>query len=167
MNIAIPGIDPWFQVRRNPNIWHLAFHMVPHLPELLVSGHEAEYFAYFFDGIAGEPRAVSAHARETYARAYARADALRTGFEWYRAFQRDEADNTASRGRRFWTPVLYLCGEKDSGGIPLDRYLQGLREAGLANVEGRTIQNCGHFAPDEQPEAVTQILREFVLGRLE
>jgi pimeloyl-ACP methyl ester carboxylesterase len=164
MNLAIPGVDPWFQVRRNPNIWHFTFHMVPDLPELLVSGHEAEYFAYFFDAIAGEPCGVSASARETYARAYARTDALRTGFEWYRTFQRDEADNTASRGRRISTPVLYLRGEKDPGGIPLDRYVQGLRDAGLADVRGRMIPNCGHFAPDEQPEAVADILREFVLS---
>jgi pimeloyl-ACP methyl ester carboxylesterase len=165
MDIAIPGVDPWFQVRRNPQIWHFAFHSLPHLPELLVGGHEAEYFDYFFDAIAAEPSGVSARARATYARAYSRPDALHTGFEWYRAFQRDEADNAATKGHLITTPVLYLRGERDPGGIPLDRYLQGLREAGLANVTGHTIPKSGHFAPDEQPDAVAVLVREFVLGR--
>jgi pimeloyl-ACP methyl ester carboxylesterase len=29
MNIVIPGVDPWTEVERNPQIWHFAFHLVP------------------------------------------------------------------------------------------------------------------------------------------
>ena len=34
MNVAIPGLDPWDEVKRNPHIWHFAFHAVPELPEI-------------------------------------------------------------------------------------------------------------------------------------
>jgi pimeloyl-ACP methyl ester carboxylesterase len=85
MNVAVPGVEPWSEVIRNPYIWHFGFHAVPNLPELLVQGHQAEYFGYFYDTIAARPGAVHPRARQIYVEAYARPEALRTGFEWYRA----------------------------------------------------------------------------------
>ena len=156
MNVAVPGIDPWSEVLRNPFIWHFAFHAVPDLPEHLVTGHEAEYFAYFYDTISAKPGAVDPRARQVYAEAYSRPEALRTGFEWYRAFRQDERDN--AQRAIVHTPVLYLRGEAERG-IELERYVEGLRASGLKAVEGGTIPNSGHFAPDEQPEAVAGLLR--------
>ncbi len=37
MNVAIPGVEPWPEVVANPHIWHLGFHAIPDLPEILVS----------------------------------------------------------------------------------------------------------------------------------
>jgi pimeloyl-ACP methyl ester carboxylesterase len=160
MNIVIPGVDPWSEVERNPHIWHFRFHAIPDLPEQLVAGREAAYFDYFFDTIAAKPGAVPAEARARYVEAYSRPDALRTGFEWYRAFAKDEKDN--ARRQLVSTPVLYLRGEKEQAGIDLARYVDGLREAGLQKVGGALIADSGHFAPDEQPQAVAALLRKFL-----
>lgn len=165
MNVAIPGLDPWDEVKRNPHIWHFAFHAVPELPEILVAGHQARYFDFFYDAIAARPAAITPQARAVYAEAYARPEALRTGFEWYRAFAQDEKDNTAVKGQPLDTPVLYLRGDHEPG--DLDRYLEGLHEGGLRNVQGRRIADCGHFAPDEQPDAVGSALREFITASVE
>lgn len=159
MNIAIPGVDPWNRVVRNPHIWHFGFHAIPDLPEILVSGHRTNYFNYFYDRLSG-PAGVSARARASYLTAYARPVALRTGFEWYRAFAKDERDNLAVRGRQVPTPVLYLRGEYESG--DLAEYLAGLRAGGLADLRGEIIAGSGHFAPDEQPESVADLLRRFI-----
>lgn len=70
MNVAVPGVDPWSEVKRNPYIWHFAVHAIPNLPELLVAGKEAAYFAFFFDAISAKPDGVSERARETYVEAY-------------------------------------------------------------------------------------------------
>jgi pimeloyl-ACP methyl ester carboxylesterase len=51
MNVAVPGVDPWSEVKRNPYLWHFALHEVPDLPELLVRGKEAAYFDFFFSAI--------------------------------------------------------------------------------------------------------------------
>jgi pimeloyl-ACP methyl ester carboxylesterase len=112
------------------------------------------------DTIAAKPGAVPPQARTRYVEAYSRADALRTGFEWYRAFADDEKDN--ARRQLVSTPVLYLRGEKEQAGIELARYVDGLREAGLQKVGGALIANSGHFAPDEQPDAVAALLRNFL-----
>jgi len=161
MNVAIPAVAPWSEVKGNPHIWHFAFHAIPGLPEKLVAGRQAPYFDYFFETIAARPDAVSPNARKTYAEAYSRPEALRCGFEWYRAFAQDEKDNQRDHGRPVELPVLYLRGEKDPG-LELDRYADGLRQAGLRDVTGRIIAGSGHFAPDEQPEAVVAALRDFI-----
>jgi pimeloyl-ACP methyl ester carboxylesterase len=160
MNVAIPGIDPWAEVVRNRHIWHFGFHAIPELPERLVTGHEAEYFDFFFNAIAASPDAVPASARATYVAAYQRPDALRTGFAWYRAFPQDERDNAETKGQTIDTPVLYLRGEREPG--DLDTYVEGLRAAGIRNVHGCLIPGSGHFSPDERPAEVVALLQEFL-----
>jgi pimeloyl-ACP methyl ester carboxylesterase len=160
LNIVIPGIDPWNEVIRNPFIWHFAFHAIPNLPETLVAGHEAEYFAFFYAAISARPDAVSKEARAAYLQAYSRPEALHTGFEWYRAFPQDERDNLADKGSPIATPLLYLRGEVEGGS--LEAYVKGLREAGMGNVQGSVIPKSGHYALDEQSEGVEAILREFM-----
>ncbi len=104
---------------------------------------------------------MSQRAREVYASAYARTEALRAGFDWYRAFPQDERNNLAVERQTVDTPVLYLRGSKDPG-LGLDRYLEGLRHGGLRDVQGAEIADSGHFAPDEQPEAVARALEGFL-----
>jgi pimeloyl-ACP methyl ester carboxylesterase len=70
MNVAVPGIDPWSEVTRNPHIWHFAFHAVPELSEQLVVGHQAAYFAFFYDALSAIPGAVDKQARKAFVEAY-------------------------------------------------------------------------------------------------
>jgi pimeloyl-ACP methyl ester carboxylesterase len=58
-------------------------------------------------------------------------------------------------------PVLYVHGAAEKG-LELDRYVAGLRASGLSAVEGRTVAGSGHFAPEEQPELVANLLLDFV-----
>lgn len=160
MNTAIPGLAPWDEIVRNPHIWHFAFHAVPRLPEQLVAGHEAAYFAYFQRALSATPEGTEARAIR-HAKAYARSSALHQGFEWYRAFEQDARDNRADAGRRIDTPTLYLRGAAEPG-HGLDAYLDGLRASGLAHVHGELIANSGHFTPEEQPRAVADALRDFI-----
>ena len=160
MNIVVPGIEPWSQVVRNPRMFHFAFHAVAELPELLVSGHQARYFDYFFDTLSRHRDGVGRDARRACVAAYSRADALSTGFDWYRAFAQDEKDNVQAFGRAVDTPVLYLRGQHERGDIA--DYLKGLRDAGLRNLRGELIVGSGHFAPDEAPAAVAASIRNFV-----
>src|SRR6185295_14394948 len=161
LNVAVPGVDPWSEVERNPQIWHFAFHAVRELPERLVAGHEAEYFAFFYDALSAQPGAVVEFARQRYAEAYRRPEALRAGFEWYRAFAQDQRDNAAAKQQLVHTPVLYLRGAAEPG-IELERYLAGFREHGLCQLSGDTISGSGHFSPDEQPELLARRIEAFV-----
>lgn len=120
---------------------------------------DVSLFGYFFDTISAKPGSIAESARQVYVQAYSSPGALRTGFEWYRAFRQDERDNSQPQTVR--TPVPYLRGGAERG-LELGRYVEGWRASGLTAVEGKTIPNSGHFAPDEAPEAVVRVLRAFL-----
>ncbi|MEO8178392.1 MAG: alpha/beta hydrolase [Deltaproteobacteria bacterium] len=161
LNVAVPGVGPWSEVERNPHLWHFAFHAVPGLPEQLVAGNQEAYFAFFYDAISAQPGAVPEFARQRYAESYRRPEALRAGFEWYRAFRQDQRDNAALKQQQVSTPVLYLRGGAERG-IELERYLAGFREHGFHQLSGDTIAGSGHFIPDEQPELLAKRIEAFV-----
>ncbi|HEU5139110.1 MAG TPA: alpha/beta hydrolase [Bacillales bacterium] len=160
MNVVIPGIEPWDAVKRNPYIWHFAFHAIPQLPEKLVTGHELLYFSYFYDVLAGKGKRLSDAYRKSYSEAYTRPEALKAGFDIYRSFDQDQKDNAATKDKMVSMPILYLRGEDEH--IDIQPYMKGFRESGLSNVEAKIIENCGHFSAEEAPDKVASALRGFI-----
>jgi len=155
-NTVIPGIDPWEKVRADPRIWHFAFHQVPQLPETLVAGHQRAYFDFFYDVLAKNPASLTAALRNGMADAYARPEALRAGFEWYRAFPQDAKRNAVHK--RIEVPLLYLRGDAD--GRAIEDYANGLRSAGVENLDHAVVRGSGEYLPVEAPEAfIEQVLR--------
>ena len=157
MNTVIPGIEPWSKVLADPRIWHFGFHATRDLPELLVAGRERAYFDFFIDFLAGRRDAITERHRATFASAYERADALRAGFDWYRAMQADAERNSQSQDIRI--PMLYLRGDAD-GGSP-DEYVGGLREKGAKQVNGAVLPGSGELAPLEAPDAFMREVTSF------
>ncbi|WP_394850073.1 alpha/beta hydrolase [Pendulispora brunnea] len=158
VDTVIPGLEPaWSKVLSNPRIWHFAFHAIPNLPEVLVLGHQRAYFDFFFDAISRDRKAIPDEARDAYARDYERPDALRAGFDWYRAMSADAEEN--KKRIAVTTPVLNVRGDAEPG--PMSDYLQGLSASGLAQVRGEFVEGSGHFSADEAPDALARILRRF------
>ncbi|WP_394839324.1 alpha/beta hydrolase [Pendulispora rubella] len=158
VNTVIPGLEPaWSKVLSNPYVWHFAFHSIPKMPEVLVSGHQRPYFDFFFDAISRTPKAITDEARDAYARDYGHVEALRAGFDWYRAMSKDAEEN--AKRIEVTTPVLNVRGDADPG--PMRDYLEGLSASGLTHVRGETLEGSGHFAAEEAPEALARLLRIF------
>ncbi|CAM5397968.1 alpha/beta fold hydrolase [Eoetvoesiella caeni] len=162
MDVVIPGVPPWEDVLRNPAIWHFSFHAIPELPELLVDGKQRAYFNFFYDALARHPDRILPQARTAYAAAYASPQALATGFDWYRAFAKDAANNKAAVNSNgsITTPLLYIRGRHEAGDI--NKYVAGFRSAGIQAVRSAIIDDCGHFAPEEQPDEVCHTLLSFL-----
>lgn len=150
VNTVIPGVDPWDAVRSRPEIWHFAFHAVSGLPELLVHGHQRPYVDSFFDQLSADPSTITPARRAQYADAYGTEDALRAGFDFYRAMP-DDAKENASAGTCD-TPLLYVRGDHDRTDIAI--YAAGFRAAGIRDLETAVIAGAGHFIADEQPAAL-------------
>jgi pimeloyl-ACP methyl ester carboxylesterase len=161
MDVVIPGVDPWEEVRRNPHIWHFALHALPRLPEALVQGRQAIYFDFFYDGLSADATKITPETRAAYVAAYSTPSALSAGFDWYRAFSVDADDNrrAAASGRTVTTPLLYMRGEHETG--RLDAYVDGLREAGITTIEQHLIPAAGHFAQEEAPAETWRALAHF------
>jgi pimeloyl-ACP methyl ester carboxylesterase len=162
MNIAVPGVDPWYAVKNDTRIWHFSFHAVPELPEQLVSGREKTYFDWFYNTLSATPSSLKTQTRDEFVKAYFRPEALKTGFDWYRAFPQDERDASGYGTELVLTPVLYVRGERDMG-AKADAYIEGMRAAGVRGVRGVTIPGAGHFSPSESPSEVAKALKSFMI----
>jgi pimeloyl-ACP methyl ester carboxylesterase len=159
MNTVIPGLEPWTKILSDPRIWHFAFHQIPELPETVVAGHERAYFDFFYNVMASDPQRLPEARREAYAKGYARREALKAGFDWYRAMPED-AEHNATRAQ-IKTPMLYLRGDAGAAGKGVDEYVAGLKSAGVANLESGVLPNSGEYAPEEAPGALVESLRRF------
>nr|WP_191910087.1 alpha/beta hydrolase [Microbispora cellulosiformans] len=160
MNTVIPGVEPWSEVLRNPYIWHFGFHAVPALPEALVRDRQAEYFAYFYDVLSPAPEKITEESRAAHAAAYGTDAALTAGFDLYRAFPQDARDNAElSAAGPVDTPLLYVRGDGEGGDVTA--YAAGLREAGVRNLTTALIPGAGHFAQEEAPGDVWDLIHSF------
>ncbi len=158
MNTAVPGVEPWEEVKRNPYIWHFAFYSIPFLPEEIITGNQRVLFDYFYNTLSANKNAITEVDRKIYTEAYEKPSSLETSFDWYRAFAQDEKDNIDNSLTEI--PLLYLKGEKDFGNI--EKYIQGFKNRGIKNIKGELIPDCGHFAPEEQPDKIAMAIHHFI-----
>ena len=157
INTVVPGLDPWEKLLADPRIWHFAFHAIPELPETMVQGRQRPYFDYFINALAGDSKLVTEDYRASFAEAYARPEALKAGFDWYRTLAADAKHN--GQTKVIETSMLYLRGDAD--GRSPDDYLPGLRKAGVRELTSAVLKGSGEFAPLEAPKAFVEALMNF------
>lgn len=144
--------------------WWFAFHQVLNLPEAIVKGHEREYLSWFYKGLAFNPDAVTETDRNEFVRKYSAPDAMRAGFEYYRAFDEDAEQNRALVNKsKLQMPALVLAGDYNpmfGGDVPGNAVLNGVK-ALAENVSGTVVPLSGHWIPEEQPQFVIEQLAKF------
>lgn len=161
LDTGIPGISlpdnlPW-----TPEVawrtWHVAFHNVADLPEALIEGRERLYLEWFLQRKAANPLIFDVHDVDEYLRAFLKSG-LKGGLAYYRAINTSaEQNRRLSAQGKLKMPVLAV--RADQGSMPdLVAQLQKIAE----NVRGTAIEACGHYIAEEQPEALVNVLREFV-----
>jgi pimeloyl-ACP methyl ester carboxylesterase len=157
MNTVLPGLDPWSKIVSDPQVWHFAFHALPDLPELLVSGRQRNYFDFFTNLLVGRKSAVTERHRDTFAKAYGRPESLKAGFDWYRSLEADADRNRQTK--EIQIPLLYLRGDAD--GRSPDAYVQGLKDAGATRVTSQVLVGAGELLPLEVPMQFVRALVSF------
>lgn len=80
--------------------------------------------------------------------------------EWYRALPQDAADNRNSATAPLEMPVLAVGGDRRWG----TRMVSMLQEL-ATDVSGGAIEDCGHWVPEEKPEALLALLEPFLAGK--
>jgi len=157
VDVTVPGIGP--DISQGGKRWHHAFHMTPGLPEALVTGRERAYLTWFYEAFSWQRGAFAAADIDEYLRTYGQPDALRAGFAFYRNLPNDIADNRAllASGLRLKMPVLAVGGGRAEG-----RGRGGEPEASMReiadDVTGAVVPDCGHFVPEERPDALAALL---------
>lgn len=158
---GIPGITLPDALPTSPDrawrTWHFAFHAVPDLPELLISGKEDIYLDWFLRRKAANPQSFSDGDMTEYRRVFTKEGGLRAGMAYYRAAQLSARQNRELSGKgRLRMPVLAVSA--DQGSIP---DMAGPLRQYAEDVRGVLIAHCGHFIPEEQPAATAAALIDF------
>ena len=137
--------------------WHFLFHSLPDLPETLISGRERQYLDWFLRRKTANPETFSDGDIAEYLRVFTKDGGLRAGLAYYRAAALSAQQNheLAARGK-LSLPVLAMGADQGSiadMAAPLRSYAE--------DVRGCVMANCGHFIPEEQPEASALELAAF------
>jgi pimeloyl-ACP methyl ester carboxylesterase len=158
LDAFLPGVGNWKGVWLMRDLWH--FHFYGKTPLALVHGRERIYFEHFWNDFAADGKhSVPERDRRIYAKAYGRPGGMRSGFEYFRAFEQDAKDFAAFARKPLPMPMLVLTGEKASGDFLIQ---QGHLVA--KNVEGVVILGSGHWLMEEAPKQVIPKLVEFLGG---
>ena len=156
MDAFLPGVGNWKDVWLMRDLWH--FHFYGETPLALVKGRERIYFEHFWNDFAADrTRSVREADRRIYAAAYARADGMRAGFEYFKAFEQDAKDFAAFAATKLDMPVLVLTGEKASGAFLIEQ-----AKLVATNVSGTVVKGSGHWLMDEAPEQVVPAIVAFL-----
>jgi pimeloyl-ACP methyl ester carboxylesterase len=159
LDVPLPGIEPWEEVKADPLLWHVNFHQTPDLPEKLIAGRQAIYFRHFFNLGTVNRDAIDDEDAAHYAGAYAAPEQLRAGFEMYRAFPANETFNASQRSP-VDVPLVMVGGDKSFGPL-LPAIAETLRSHGWASVTTEIVANGGHYLPDEKPDAVADLIERY------
>ena len=157
IDAPLPGIGDWDNIIKSPLLWHFNFRG-PDM-ERLVAGRERIYLDRFWNELSANPKAIDEQTRKHYAALYARPRAMHTAFEQFAAFTQDAIDDKAllAAGGKLAMPVLALGGEKSFGTGMAD-----VIKVVATNVMVDVIPNSGHWVMEENPEATTKLVVDFL-----
>lgn len=162
LDAGIPGVTLPDALPATPDkawkTWHFAFHLLPDLPEALIAGREALYLQWFLQRKAASPMVFGDEEMAEYVRLLQQNGALRAGMAAYREVSTSAEQNRQLRQTRGKLAIPLLAVSADQGSIA--DMAQPLRTF-AADVSGIRLAHCGHFIPDEQPQALADALRQF------
>jgi epoxide hydrolase 4 len=162
--INIPHPRALRRALRSPLQWvrfgYLLFFQLPILPELLLRAGNYRLLRTTLRRLIRNERALSPAAMEHYLAAWSRPGALRAMLDYYRALlrrtPRQQAKRAAPDGA---VPTLLVWG----AGEPVFRGRAFRWSAELApEVRLVRVENAGHFAHQDQPERVNELLIDFL-----
>ncbi|MFE2488221.1 alpha/beta fold hydrolase [Streptomyces mirabilis] len=162
LDAGIPGITLPDTIPTDPEVawktWHFAFHLVPDLPETLLTGREREYVGWFLKAKTLSPDTFDDAEIEQYAAAIAADGGLRASLAYYRdAAASARKNHEALEQQHLTVPVLGISSSH--GSIP---DMAASLRPWAHNATGVVVPDAGHFIPDEQPDAVAAALADFI-----
>jgi pimeloyl-ACP methyl ester carboxylesterase len=160
VDAPLPGTAVFDRLRSDPRVWHFAFHGARDVAEMLVAGRERQYMQLFFNARIFDTSAITDEDFDIYVSAYSAPGAMRAGFEVYRAFDRDAADNREAleRNGKLTVPVLAVGGTISTSGDVVEEMMREVAE----DVTGVRVPRTAHWVPEENPEALSAALLDFL-----
>lgn len=151
LDAAIPGlVEPEFFAPVNAKkVWQFYFHAQPEFAAELVAGRESAYLSWYFEHKCFAPGTIPPELVAAYVAAYSRPRAMWAGFRWYADLAGTVAATTPDPSAPIALPIFALGGETATGGL-LGTSLAPF----CSDLESGVVEGCGHYIPEEKPEAV-------------
>jgi len=156
MDAPIPGVgDIWEKIYTTPALWHFHFVNSPIALEL-VKGRERVFLEHVWQSFGGDLAKFKEEEKRMYAQSYAQPGVMRDAFEYFKAFEpQDAADNRNFARTKLPMPLLVIEGEKGMNGLLA-------MQAALISDHVKAIKfSSGHWLMEEKTAETSAALRDF------
>ena len=134
----------------NGSMWWWVLPLAPGVPEALMVGKEREFLNWFYQGPAVVKReAISPESVNEYLRTFSGAEGVLGALGVYRTAFTTIEQTAPLTGCKVTVPVIAMGGEKGLAGK-----VSEMVSMVASDVKSIVIPDCGHFLPEEAPEAV-------------
>jgi pimeloyl-ACP methyl ester carboxylesterase len=158
MEAGIPGVTltNTMEVSDYKRKWQFIFQMLPELPAELIRGKEDIYVGWWYKSKVFKPGAIPSSDVAAYVAAFARPGRMDAAFDYCRNIVLDMQFNASHFKEKLPTPLLAVGGDHSipTMGESLKPYFQ--------NTTSLVVADCGHFVPEEHPEALAKALLAFL-----
>ena len=140
--------------------WHLPFFWLPHIPEMLITGHEREFWEMFIKQECYNPNAIEARALDHWIECVKQPGGNRGILETYRSAFVNREVNLQCAKERLTCPVMTI-GAPEFFGVTVKECMLKVAE----RVDRSEIfEECGHSLALEKEYRLAKCLKEFMLG---
>ena len=151
---------PAFTPEGESLVWHFSFFAAENrLAETLVTGRERIFLEHFIQVHAVNKAAFPPALLDLYAASFAKPASLNASFEYYRALNETARRNAELARHRLRMPVLAIGGGGHGG---MGQFQIDQLSDYAERVEGHVIADCGHWIPEEAPEALGALVLDFL-----
>jgi pimeloyl-ACP methyl ester carboxylesterase len=143
------------------SMWWWVLPLAPGVPEALLVGNEKEFLNWFYLGDAVvKHEAISPETVDEYLRTFAGVEGVLGALGVYRTVFTTMTQTLPLTQNKVQLPVVAIGGQKGLGA----RVGQSVATV-AANLKSVVLPDCGHFVPEERPEAVLEQLDRLNIQR--
>ncbi len=140
------------EAMKHGSMWWWILPLAPDVPERLVVGHERAFLTWFYEGAhTAKPEVFTREVVDEYLRSFSGRAGVLGSMGVYRTAFASIAQTEPLRQHRVNVPVVAIGGAKGLGAM----VAQMVGEV-ASDVEAVLLADCGHFVPEECPEAVVE-----------
>jgi len=143
--------------------WHLGFFWIPHVPEMLIAGHEREFWDMFIKQECYNPTKIEPHALNHWIECVKQPGGLRGVLETYRSGFNNGQINREIAKNKLTLPIMTI-GAPEFFGPQVEESI--LRMASKVD-RSAIFEECGHSLALEAEDRLAELLKSFMLGTSE
>ena len=142
-------------------VWHIPFFWIPHLPEMLITGREREFWEFWIKAETWNPYAISEEAINEWISCLKSPGGLRGCLETYRAGLKNAEINNELKKRPLTLPIMTVGAPEFFGPLVEAQMLKVAERVDRAEI----FEQCGHSLALEAEQRLAAMLKQFMLDR--